>query len=98
MDLYPVGDSLIPGEPPVTEEVQAGRRRRLEDAYRGGLAANSEAGVLLGRMRLLKLPIAEQADGLRLTSIHYRGSIEALAKRERALAAYEEEASRLMTS
>lgn len=58
--------------------------------------ANIEAGGLLGRMRLLNLPTAEAAKALRVGSAHFDGA-KSIKKREQALAAYEEAASRLMT-
>lgn len=93
---HPVDESPAPDEPSVSEATiadfhaqLAGVRSRLEEA-------NIEAGGLLGRMRLLNLPTAEAAKALRVGSAHFDGA-KSIKKREQALAAYEEAASRLMT-
>ncbi|MGY0386324.1 hypothetical protein ACWZJV_05075 [Nocardioides sp. WG-D5] len=95
----PVGTPAFDPEeaPPVSEEDHADWRRQRSEAHWLWGEANAEAGFLLGRMRLLKLSIAEAADTLRSTSALYDGKRESFGARDRALTAYEEAASRLMT-
>lgn len=96
---YPVGEHPDPSQPSASEEVHADWKRRAVEARQGVEEANNEAGVLLGRMRLMSLPIAEQAEALRFASSrHDYFSTAAATERTQALHAYEEAASRLMTS
>ncbi|MEU4449885.1 hypothetical protein AB0F44_01075 [Nocardioides sp. NPDC023903] len=100
IDNLPVGEPAMPGAPPVSEEDHSVLAQQVRDAYRAVREAEIEAGVLLGRMRLLSLPIAEYAVALRDASVHYHYNRDddAFSKRAAAVAAYEAAASRFITS
>ncbi|MFE6508322.1 hypothetical protein ACFVDI_14220 [Nocardioides sp. NPDC057767] len=99
IDGNPVGETRFPDEPPVSEQDHAVWRREASERRLGWTEANREAGILLGRMRLLNLPITEEAKALRAASVRsYGREKNPLVKRKEALETFEKAAQRFMGS
>ena len=102
MGQFPVGEWRHPDveESEVTDSEHLDRRRQLRETYQRAREANAEAGVLLGRMQLLALSVANSAEDLRQASSFYshRNEPEVTTTRKKALDAYMKAASPLATS